>query len=162
MKKVTTYLLTLLALGLTVSGQGQTSRKMETAFKGEKLEVYKRIESMVNAFHKQDIEGVMASYTPNAAILFEPQTPVVGDQEIRKEFIAAFSVNPHYEFTSGHEIYVMGETAIHIAPWRMKGTLPDGTPISQTGMSVAILEKQPDGKWLMVYDNPHGQFSWNK
>jgi len=43
----------------------------------------------------------------------------------------------------------------------MVGTLPDGSKIEQNGLSVATLRKQPDGSWLMIQDNPHGQFRLN-
>jgi ketosteroid isomerase-like protein len=44
----------------------------------------------------------------------------------------------------------------------MTGTAPDGTPIRQSGLSVAVLRKQADGKWLMVFDNPFGQHLLDK
>jgi ketosteroid isomerase-like protein len=39
----------------------------------------------------------------------------------------------------------------------MTGKVPDGTDIKQSGLSVVVLRKQADGKWLMVFDNPFGQ-----
>ena len=39
----------------------------------------------------------------------------------------------------------------------MRATAPDGTKIQERGLSVAVLRRQPDGQWLMVIDNPHGQ-----
>lgn len=38
----------------------------------------------------------------------------------------------------------------------MTGTLPDRTPVSQTGLSVAVMRRQPDGAWRMVIDHPYG------
>jgi ketosteroid isomerase-like protein len=46
---------------------------------------------------------------------------------------------------------------MHVAPWVMIGQAPDGTEVSQQGLSVAVLRKQADGRWLMVLDNPNAQ-----
>ena len=161
MYKTGIYLFTVLMLALITYSNAQTSKKMETNFNKEQQEVFSTIERMVNAFHKKNIEGVMACYDRNALILFEPQKPVVGTADLKREFLAAFEINPHYEF-NGHEIYIAGNIATHVAPWTMKGTLPDGTPIEQSGLSIAVLQKQTDGSWIMVFDNPHGQFLMEK
>jgi ketosteroid isomerase-like protein len=46
---------------------------------------------------------------------------------------------------------------MHFAPWTMTGKTPDGHEIKQSGLSVVVLRKQGNGKWLMVFDNPFGQ-----
>ena len=111
---------------------------------------------MTFAFHNKDIEGVMASYEKKAVIVFEPEKPVSDPEAIRQGFFGFFAVNPKFEY-SGHEVFVNGELAIHFAPWQMTGKTPDGAEIKQSGLSVAVLRKQPNGKWLMVFDNPFGQ-----
>ncbi len=58
---------------------------------------------------------------------------------------------------AGHEVIVNGDTALHIAPWSMSGTGPNGAAVEQSGLSVAVLRRQADGGWKMVIDNPHGQ-----
>jgi ketosteroid isomerase-like protein len=64
--------------------------------------------------------------------------------------------NPHFTFSDGHDVVVNGDLALHITPWNMTATAPDGQQISQSGLSVAVLRKQLDGAWKMVIDNPHG------
>lgn len=71
------------------------------------------------------------------------------------------AMNPKFTFT-GHEIYISGNIATHIAPWTMVGQMPDGTKIEQSGLSVVVLRQQADGSWLMIQDNPSGQFSMSK
>ena len=56
----------------------------------------------------------------------------------------------------GHEVISAGDIALHLTPWKMTGVAPDGSPINGAGLSVAVLRRQPDGKWLMVIDNPFG------
>ena len=130
-------------------------------FTSEQDAVMNAILEMTSAFHKKDINGVMGSYEPQAVIVFEPEKPVSDPQAIREGFYSFFAVNPLFEYL-GHEVFINGNLAIHFAPWVMNGKAPDGTEIKQSGLSVAVLRKQPDGTWLMVFDNPFGQHLLDK
>lgn len=130
---------------------------MENSFNEEQKQVFEVIERMVYAFHTKDIHGVLACYEDRATVMFEPQQPLSGTEMLRTAFLQAFTMNPQYDLHK-HEIYVTGDIATHIAPWAMKGRLPDGTDIEQNGLSIAVLRKQPSGGWLIAQDNPHGQF----
>lgn len=122
----------------------------------EQKEILATVETMTAAFHAGDIEGVMNSYEDTATVVFEPGAPVSDPEVTKSMFQGAFTLNPKFSY-SGHEVFVAGDIAIHIAPWTMKGTTPEGQPVEQSGLSVAVLRRQTDGQWLMVIDNPHGQ-----
>ena len=107
-------------------------------------DVYSTIENMTDAFHKGDIKGVMGSYETQATVVFEPNKPASDMDQIRQMFEGAFQMNPAFTY-SGHDVIVTGDIALHIAPWQMTGKAPDGTEIAQSGLSVAVLRKQPDG-----------------
>lgn len=170
MHKIST-LLAVLACSIIVTGNAQTKetkqviqkpdKKMENNFNEEQKKVFSTIDRMVAAFEKKDIDGVLATYEAGAIVMFEPQRPVQGKDALRAAFTQFVDMNPQYTF-SGHEVYVSGNIATHIAPWKMKGELPNGTKVEQSGLSVAILRKQADGSWLMIQDNPHGQFLMSK
>ena len=38
----------------------------------------------------------------------------------------------------------------------MKGTAPDGSAISDSGLSVSVLKRQADKSWRIVLDDPYG------
>ena len=135
---------------------------METKnFTSDQQAVMNAILNMTAAFHSQDIDGVMAAYEKNAVIVFEPEKPASDPEAIRQGFFGFFGLNPKFEY-SGHEVFVNGELAVHFAPWIMTGKTPDGEEIKQSGLSVAILRKQLNGKWLMLFDNPFGQHLLDK
>ena len=170
----TSIVLIALTCGLIFTGSAQTKqkaknnqaiqkadKKMENDFNEEQRKVFSTIERMVTAFEKKDIDGVLATYETNAIVMFEPQKPVQGKETLRAVFTQFVSMNPQYTF-SGHEVYVSGDIATHIAPWKMTGQLPDGSKIEQSGLSIAVLRRQADGNWLMIQDNPNGQFLLNK
>lgn len=125
-------------------------------FTREQNEVMEVILDMTESFHKKDLKGVLTTYEPNAVIVFEPEKPVSDIDAIRQGFMGFFAVNPKFEY-SGHEVFINGNLAMHFASWKMTGKAPDGTEIKQSGLSVVVLRKQQNGKWLMVFDNPFGQ-----
>ena len=137
--------------------KSQTHESMQHSnFSPEQTNVMNAVLKMTEAFHKKDLDGVMASYESKAVIVFEPGMPVSDPNAIRAGFQGFFDVNPTFEYF-GHEVFVNGNLAIHLAPWKMRGTTPDGQEISQSGLSIAVLKKQKDGSWLMVFDDPYGQ-----
>ena len=111
--------------------------------------------TMTANLEKGDLDGVMASYEPGAAILFEPGQPVTDETVARQIFgeLAATKPAVHY---GEHEVYISGDIAVHLAPWGMRSTAPGCEDVTMGGLTVAVLRRQPDGKWLMVLDNPHG------
>lgn len=123
--------------------------------KKDEREVQATIEKMTTAFQNNQIETVMSSYEPGAAIAFEPGQPITDEELHRQMFSGMAAAMPVFSY-SGHEVIVSGDTAVHIAPWHMKAHSPDGEAIEQSGLSIAVLRRQPDGSWKMVIDNPHG------
>ena len=122
----------------------------------EQQAVLDTILSMTRAFHAGDLEGVMRSYEPDPHVVFEPQAPAIGDAAVRAAFREAFGLEPQFEY-AGHDVRIAGDLALHIAPWTMRATTPDGSQVEQQGLSVAVLRRQPDGAWRMAIDHPHGQ-----
>ncbi|MBL4593150.1 MAG: DUF4440 domain-containing protein [Flavobacteriales bacterium] len=126
----------------------------------EQQNVLNAIEKMTKAFENKDINGIMACYEPKAVVVFEPETPISDIRVLREMFTKMSMTNPVFTY-GGHEVFITGNIATHIAPWEMTAKTPAGTEIKQSGLSVAVLRKQDDGKWLMLLDNPHGQFLMN-
>ena len=142
------------ATPLPIFAGEQTMTKDQTA-------IHDAVEQMTQAFMAGQIDRVMQSYEPGAKVMFEPQSPVSDTDQLRTMFTAMSAANPQFTY-SGHEVYVSGDTGMHIAPWTMTATGPDGSEITQSGLSVAVFRRQSDGGWKMVLDNPHGQFLLGK
>ncbi|WP_422351047.1 YybH family protein [Flagellimonas sp.] len=154
----------IIVLVLFVSGyhsHAQSHRTLHKTMNVEEEKVMQVITKMTTAFHNKDIDGIMTTYDSSAMVVFEPERPISDKRELKETFLGAFAINPKFTY-SGHEIYVTGDSAVHLAPWTMLGTAPDGTKIEQSGLSIAVLRKQEDGSWLMIFDNPHGQYLMDK
>ncbi|MBY5976456.1 DUF4440 domain-containing protein [Phaeobacter italicus] len=142
----------LTALAFTLphisTAQGETMTQDERA-------VLAVIETMTHSFQAGDIATVMNSYEPQATVVFEPAAPVSDADMIAQMFKGMAALQPEFSYPAGHEVIVNGDFAIHIAPWDMIARTPEGAPITQSGLSVAVLHRQPGGDWKMVIDNPH-------
>jgi ketosteroid isomerase-like protein len=121
-------------------------------------QILSTIHQMVDAFHEGDIAGIMKTYEPGAVVMAEPGAPVTGKAGLEAMFAGFIAARARFTFL-GHEVIQAGDLAVHFTPWRMTGTGPDGSPIAGGGLSVAVLRRQPDGKWLMVIDDPYGDSS---
>ena len=120
-----------------------------------KAEILSTIDAMTDAFHKGDIDGIMRTYEPGAVVVGEPGTPISGTPALRAMFAGFIAAKAHFTFL-GHEVIQAEDVALHLTPWRMAGVAPDGKAVEARGLSVAVLRLQPDGRWLMVIDDPFG------
>ncbi len=141
----------ILALAFVCLGAGT----VKGAIMSEQQAVLNTVLAMTKAFHQRDISGVMARYAEGAVVCFEPHQPIADRTQIEQAFLEFFEMKPSFTY-SGHQVVVSGDSAVHIAPWKMTGTAPNGSSVSMRGLSVAVLRRQADGRWLMVVDNPYG------
>lgn len=118
-------------------------------------QIQSTIDTNNSAVSARDIEGILATYEPNAVLVGQPGMPVMGTPALREAFKQFLALDPKITITS-HEVIQADDIALHFNTWKMSGKAPDGKPVEQSGFSVVVLRKQPDGRWLMVIDNPFG------
>jgi len=123
--------------------------------------VLSTIDDMTNAFHRGDIDGIMRTYEPGAVVVGQPGESVSGTPAVRAMFAGFIAAKARFTFR-GHEVFQADDVALHLTPWQMAGVAPDGTSIEASGLSVAVLRRQPDGRWLMVIDDPYGDALLNQ
>ncbi|MDV4169646.1 YybH family protein [Rhodovulum sp. FJ3] len=143
----------LMALAVTIPNISTAEGQKMTQ---DQQDVLSAIETMTAGFQAGDLAEVMQSYEPAATVVFEPEAPVSDAAQLEQMFAGMAAMGPEFTYPAGHEVIVSGDIAVHIAPWTMTAQSPDGQTVEQSGLSVAVLRKQPDGGWKMVIDNPHG------
>ncbi len=158
---MTSKLKTLLVFLFVGMASIQAQTKNQNEMTQEEKKVLDAVASMTSSFEKGDINTVMQCYERHATVVFDPGKPVMDANVLKKMFEGMATANPKFEY-SGHQVFVSGDIALHIAPWKMSAKTPDGQQIQQSGLSLAVLRKQASGDWLMVIDNPHGQMLLNK
>ena len=127
----------------------------------DQKDVIAAIQTMTQAFHEGDLARVMDSYEPEATVVFEPGVPVSHRAGLEEGFRKFFSISPRFTYGE-HAVTVCGDVATHFAPWTMRGTAPDGSAIEDHGLTVAVLRRQPDGRWRMIIDVPYGDYLLRK
>lgn len=142
----------------SIHAQSQNNQESQAM---EHTQIQSTIDTNNSAVSARDIEGILATYEPNAVLVGQPGKPVMGTPALRESFKQFLALNPKLTVTS-HEIVQADDVALHSYTWKMSGKAPDGTPVEQGGLSVVVLRKQSDGRWLMVIDNPFGDHLLHK
>lgn len=103
-----------------------------------------------------DAEGLLALYEPGA--VFEPQlgTVLAGLEEIRPALEELAALRPRIEFSGETDVVIIEDIAMVSNPWHMTAELPDGSTHREGGLSADVLRRQPDGRWLILIDQPRG------
>lgn len=148
----------LLVVAMLVAGSQSAHSQTAQTQAGDMQEhtkIQSTIDAMTSAFIAHDINGVLSAYESGAVVVGQPGSPVSGTPALRAMFQQFVALDPKFTFT-GQEIIQADDIALHFNTWKMTGKAPDGTPVEQGGLSVVVLRKQADGRWLMVIDDPYG------
>jgi uncharacterized protein (TIGR02246 family) len=149
--------LALLAFGMP-SLHAQSDQETKTM---EHSQIQSIIDANNAAVAAQDMDAILATYEPGAVMATQPGTSATGTEALRGAFQYFLSVSPKITVTNS-ELLQTGDLALHSYTWKMSGKAPDGSPVEQAGLSVNVLRKQADGRWLIAIDNPFGDHLLNK
>ncbi len=108
-------------------------------------DVYRAFEA---AFNRQDLEGLVALYTPDAVIARPDGSLATGLDAVRQELSGVLGTNGQMAMRAR---YVMeaGDLALLGSEWTL--TAGDQT---MSAVSTEVARRQPDGGWLYVLDHP--------
>jgi uncharacterized protein (TIGR02246 family) len=102
-----------------------------------------------------DVDGALALYEPEAAFTPQPGEVVIGSDAIKQALEAFTSLRPKLEGRV-EKVIESGDVALVLNRWTLAGTAPDGAAIEMGGLSADVLRRQPDGRWLVLIDDPWG------
>jgi uncharacterized protein (TIGR02246 family) len=102
-----------------------------------------------------DLDGALAMYEPDAAFTPQPGQMVVGTAAIRQA-LEGFTVLRPKLAGQVEKVIESGDVALVLNRWTLDGTAPDGARIEMGGLSADVLRRQPDGRWLVLIDDPWG------
>jgi uncharacterized protein (TIGR02246 family) len=107
------------------------------------------------ALNTDDIDGLVALYEPDAALMPSPGKVVVGTAAIREALAGFLAAKPTIS-TSGRLVAQTGDIALLANRWTLAMTGPDGKPTTMSGNAVEVARRQPAGHWLFAMDMPFG------
>jgi uncharacterized protein (TIGR02246 family) len=106
------------------------------------------------AFNAGDPEALLALYVPHARLMPEPGQVVTGHAAIREALTAFFAIKGRMTVKTVYAVQA-GDIAMMQAQWQLNGTAPDGQQVALNGKTSEVVQRQPDGRWLFLIDNPN-------
>jgi uncharacterized protein (TIGR02246 family) len=110
------------------------------------------------AFNAGDLDGLLALYEPDAALIPEPGVVVHGRDEIGSALQGYLDVGGTIKLDTKTSV-VVDDLAYLINRWLLTGTDPDGTPLEMGSLTAEIARRQEDGSWRFVIDNAWGDLA---
>ncbi len=147
----------LAVLGIALAGAACQPAAEEAATTEADLEAIKNvIEQEISAANAGDAERFLGILSGDVAVLPPNELGVRGEQArlwLRAFFDqSAVQLEPY----SNEEFVVAGDWAFHLYSYEWTVTpKAGGEPITDEGKGVHILQRQPDGSWLLAVD------TWN-
>lgn len=106
------------------------------------------------ALNAGKMDALLALYEPGASLVPQPGQLVTGTGGIRQALGAFLGMKPTIQLET-RKVVQAGDIALLYGKWTLKGTGPDGKPVSMAGQSTEVARRQPDGTWRYVVDNPY-------
>lgn len=116
------------------------------------------IELFARCLNTGDLDGALSLYEPDAAFVPQPGVTLTGLDAIREALAGFFALEPSIGGRIAKVIQA-GDTALVVNAWKLTGTRPDGQAIALEGLSSDVVRQQPDGRWLVIIDDPWGSTS---
>lgn len=96
-----------------------------------------------------------AHFADRGVLVLQPGHAVVGRAAVLEGLVAMAKLFPVFTITERKAI-VCGSIALHHSRWSAQGLGDKGEPVEVGGVTADVLERQPDGRWLVLIDNPWG------
>ncbi|WP_258006609.1 DUF4440 domain-containing protein [Arthrobacter sp. AFG20] len=104
-------------------------------------------------FNARDVDGMLEMFEPDAVFVPQPGMPTTGEDSVNA-MMGFLQVGLPISLTPRH-VYVIGDLALAIADWAIKGTAADGSEVDLHGTTADVLRRGNEG-WKIVLDNPFG------
>jgi ketosteroid isomerase-like protein len=108
--------------------------------------------ALSEAYNAGNLDAMFALYAPGAVFAIKPGRLTSGPAELRAalsrliELRGRLTIHPRRFLRSGNTILALGQ-------WSLTGRKRDGSPVELGSQFADVLERQPDGRWLMSIDN---------
>jgi uncharacterized protein (TIGR02246 family) len=136
------------------------------------------VRTFVAAMNRGDLDAALDCYAPDAVFVAEPGQALRDRSAIREALGGMLSMQPTL-VTATACVFESGDTALYHGAWTMTGSGPehdgehdgergDGEhggrehgdihtkTVRMEGRSSDVLRRFPDGRWMIVVDNPWG------
>lgn len=123
------------------------------------------VRTFVAAMNRGDLDAALDCYAPDAVFVAEPGKVLHDRSAIREALGGMLSMQPTL-VTATACVFESGDTALYHGAWTMTGSGPEHEDaehedihmktVRMEGRSSDVLRRFPDGRWMIVVDNPWG------
>jgi uncharacterized protein (TIGR02246 family) len=100
-----------------------------------------------------DLDGLIALYEDDAALVGANGTPATGTEAIREHLEQLLATRPQIT-PMGSRALIVGDIALMSGDWLMRLPAREGEGTSFESSSTEVARRQHDGSWLYVIDDP--------
>ena len=118
-------------------------------------QIHREFES---AFNTGDMDGLLALYEPDAALIAQPGALAQGLDEIKAALQAFLDLGGTITLDT-KTVVTVGDLAYLSNRWSLTGTGPDGEPLDMGAVTAEVARRQADGSWVYVIDNAVGDLA---
>lgn len=97
-----------------------------------------------------DVDGLVSLFEPDALMIPSPGTEVRGAAALHAACTGLCSLGARFDVRTD-AVHVSGELALMTNTWT--ATTPPGDVLG--GRTTEVARRQPDGRWLLVIDDPN-------
>jgi uncharacterized protein (TIGR02246 family) len=108
-----------------------------------------------DTFNAGDIDGLLQLYESDAALIAQPGSVAHGSEQIRAALQGFLALKGRITLDT-KLVFGVGDLAYLSNTWSLKGTGPDGNPVSLGATTAEVARRQADGSWRYVIDNAWG------
>ncbi|HWD44782.1 MAG TPA: SgcJ/EcaC family oxidoreductase [Actinomycetota bacterium] len=108
-----------------------------------------------DTFNAGDIDGLLQLYESDAALIAQPGSVAHGSEQIRAALQGFLALKGRITLDT-KLVFGVGDLAYLSNTWSLKGTGPDGNPVSLGATTAEVARRQADGTWRYVIDNAWG------
>lgn len=101
------------------------------------------------------MEEASQYFVEDGVLVIQPDAHAIGRAAVKEGLIAMSKVFPVFHI-SERTVVQTGSIALHHSRWTAQSVGEKGEPVEAGGVTSDVLERQADGEWKVVVDNPWG------
>jgi ketosteroid isomerase-like protein len=115
-------------------------------------QIHRLFEELFNA---GDIDGLMELYDADAALIAQPGSVANGSEQVRAALQTFLALKGSITLDT-KLVVTVGDLAYLSNTWSLRGTGPEGDPVTLGATTAEVARRQPDATWRYVIDNAWG------
>jgi ketosteroid isomerase-like protein len=109
----------------------------------------------LEAFRAKDLDRLLEFYADDVAVIVQPGQVVRGQARAAIEGFLALG-----ELTLDSKLVIaVGDVAYLSCTWSISGKDSNGNPLALGGTTAEVAQRQDDGSWRYIIDNPWGELA---